>query len=519
MKIYKYTLIFLGLIVFNSCTKDLGNYEYTDVNILSISGIQSSYSVRTNVDTLRINPVLKATMDEGDTTRYEYLWILQNIDKLNDTISTSRNLVFPVFLAPINHMLLYRVLDKKTGIVSAASSSIAVGTPFSRGLLIMGEDEEGYAEAEMLSMRNDTVHIKNLLSESGLPRLREPISFMHTGVGSSAAYARLWAITGSGSYYLDRSTIKGTPGNTFNKIVFSSFPIDKETNYPVVVGPQIATAAGAASSTSYRAAITKGGNVFVNYLFITGGDYYNDPINRTPDAPADLLPAAPYMLYMLTSDRMNALMWYDTKNHRFLNTNAFYPAGPSKVLTDGPNDVFPWNNASVGRQLVYAENTRNVTDGSTYGNSYAIMKDGNNAYYIYKFYVNGASPIKRAFYTIKSMATNFHTADFYAFSSNRPVVFYSKGNKLYAYDYSRDFERIYEFPELGSDEITMLKFDTQVDPIANGLYIATYNSTTNGRLRRFTVGNDANIVTIAPVKNADWSNMVKIRNVTWRAVD
>lgn len=522
MKLYNYTLILLFLIIVSSCSKDLGNYEYTNINELSISGIMPQYIIRTNIDTLRINPTLKATMDEGDTSRYEYLWLLQNGNRLNDSISRRKNLVFPVFLEPIDHTLLYRVLDKKTGIVSSASIKLLVGTPFSRGILIMGEDEQGYAEAEMLSMGNDTTNIKHLLSESGIPRLREPISFMHTGVGSLNSYARLWMMTGTGSYYLNRSTLKGTTANNFSSLVYASDAVVPETMYPVVVGPQINGVSGGTSSGNYRVVVTKGGDVFVNYLFLTGGDFYNNPINKETNAPEVRLPAAPYLLYALNN--MNALMWYDIKNQRFLYHTAFYGTSTSSVLTDTKNEegkdpIFPWNNAALGRQLVYAENSRDIIGASlTHGNSFAIMKDASN-YYLYKFLVFGSTPTKIASYTIKPIATDFGTADFYAFSSKRTVIFYSKGSKLYAYDYNTGNEKIYQFPEIGADQITMLKFDTQIDPTTNSLYIATYNSNTKGTLRRFTVGTDPNVVTITPVKKAEWSNLVKVKDINWRAVN
>ncbi|MNY33164.1 hypothetical protein D3C86_1674270 [compost metagenome] len=117
------------------------------------------------------------------------------------------------------------------------------------------------------------------------------------------------------------------------------------------------------------------------------------------------------------------------------------------------------------------------------------------------------------------MATDFDKANFYAFSSNRTVVFYAVGNKLYAYDYNPGNERIYQYPEAGSDQITMLKFDTQVDHLLNSLYIATYNSNTKGTLRRYTVGNNPDVVALSPALNSTWSGLVKVKDINWRAVN
>ncbi len=187
--------LFLG-----SCAKDLGTYDYNEINDVKIAGVAGAYSARRGVDTLRIVPTLTSTMDSGDSTRYRYLWIVrEGLDM--DTIGYSRNLEYPVTLEPLSYKLFYRIRDKQTGVEWQANADLMIGTPFSRGWLIMGEDEQGYAEAEMLSMQNDTLHLKHILSESGLPKLQEPMSLQHTG-GGPDAYVKLWAMTKSGSYSL-----------------------------------------------------------------------------------------------------------------------------------------------------------------------------------------------------------------------------------------------------------------------------------------------------------------------------
>src|SRR5690606_25734869 len=115
-------------------------------------------------------------------------------------------------LAPGNYDLFYRLKEKETGINWSANTKITVTTPYSRGFLIMGTDDQGRVEAEMLSMINDTVHVRNVLSESGLPALNGPISFFHTS--GTATYSRLWVMTESGSYYLNPATLEATPNNT-----------------------------------------------------------------------------------------------------------------------------------------------------------------------------------------------------------------------------------------------------------------------------------------------------------------
>ncbi|MFC3199739.1 PKD-like family lipoprotein [Parapedobacter deserti] len=512
MNIYKYVIALVSVIWLSSCSKDLGNYDYSDINELTINGVSSNYNVRTGIDTLRIQPTITATLDGADTSRYEYLWILRTGTTERDTIGRQRNLIYPVRLNPVPHDLYYRVLDRETGVTWTANTTITVGTILSRGLLIIGEDENGFAEAEMLSMISDTVHIRNILSTSGLSPLREPVSLVHTG--GSEAYIRLWAMTKTGSYYLDRATMAASTDNNFSRFIYISEYIDPETLHPVVIAPQIRTGAGAIGSTLYRAIVTTGGDIFAGVPLLMGGDYYNNPVNRVAAEQEVRLPAAPYLLYPIGA--MNNFMWYDVKNQRFLSFTSIGVATASTVLTDGADDIFPWNQPT-GRTLVYAENTRNTDGGSINGNSFAIMRDSDNTHHIYKFYANGTNPAKRGAYIVKSMAVDFNKADFYAFSSNRSVIFYSVGGILRAYDYNPGFEKIYTFPEIGDHTITMLKFDTQIDHETNSLYIGTYSPDTKGTLRRYRVGANPNTVELLLQENSTWSDMIKIKDINWRA--
>lgn len=515
MKIYK-NLAFLCIILLSACSKDLGNYDYHEINEVSIKGVSSTYLVRTGIDTLRISPTIEGSIDMSDFSRYDFNWILKKGTRDFDTISREKNLSYPIKLNAVLYDLFYRITDKSTGVSWVANSKINVSTAYSKGLLIMGEDEGGFAEIEMLSMLTDTLHVKHILANSDIPPLRDPVSLFHTGGTVSSNDVRLWAMTKTGSYFLDRAMMTTTVNNTLSRVLFLSEEIDPATLNPVVIAPQIINAAGGNGSFLYRALVTSGGDIFANAPILMGGDFYNNPVNRIANGPNTRLQAAPYLLYPIGS--MNNFMWYDIQNNRFLNFTSIYVGTTATVLVDKDEDVFPWNQPA-GRSLAYAENTRNTDGGSTQGNSFAIMKNTDNTNQIYKFYTNGANPAKHAAYEVKPMATDFHKADHYAFSSNRSVVFYSVGSKLYAYDYNPGFEKIYQFPEFGSDEITMLKFDTQFSHVTNSLYIATYNNLTKGTLQRFRVGTDPNVVELLTQPNSSWSNMVKVKDVNWRGTN
>ncbi|MGV3766236.1 MAG: PKD-like family lipoprotein [Chitinophagaceae bacterium] len=505
-----FSIIVTGL---TACYKDKGNYDYNDINEITISDIENAYAGMTGIDRLHIEPAISMTMHPGDPGKFSYYWIVMKSTTVIDTIGTEAVLDYPIDLAPDNYTLHFRILDQTTGVVWKTRTNFNVGTPYSRGWMLIGEDENGNAEMEMLSMIVDTIHVKGILSQSGLPALKTPLNVVHTG--GSASYMKLWAMTGSGSYYFDRLTMKALPANRFGRLVYATDPINKDELNPILMAPQIRDIGGAVSSNFVRAMLCSDGSIFASYLSLNGGDFYANPVNRDKENMNVRLKAAPYMLYPIGS--MNSMVWYDTDNDRFMNYSSFILNTSSVTLKDNPTDIFPWNQSGTGRKLVYAENTRNTDGGSTNGNSFAVLKDNSNQSFIYKFYASGASPAKRSFYTVKSIATDFDKATFYAFSSRRTVVFYVAGNKLYAYDYNTGNEKIYQFPDIDAGEITMLKFDTQVDHLTNALYVATYNAESKGTLRRYNVGSDPNVVEITPV--ASWSGLVKVKNMNWRAVN
>ena len=516
----QYSIIaFIAFSVFlSACYKDKGNYDYKEINEITIGGLANTYSVIYGVDVLHIEPDIKMTETITDPSRLSYYWILVKGTTRLDTLGTAPVLDYPVDITPDTYVLTLRIVDNETGVAWKAGTNLTISTLYGTGLMLMGTGENGSADIDMISMVSDTQVVRGILSTSGLPALQDPLTVIHNGDKSTNNnYGRIWAMTRSGSYFLDRKTMKATTTNKFGSIIAINENLDKETLTPMLYAPQIRDRAGNTGNSSARAIMTTDGNIFPSHTFVTGGDFYTNPINRLEADFEHLIPAAPYLWYSINN--MSSVVWYDTENNRFLNYFNFGFGYVSSIPTDAGADPFPWNQASVGRTLVYGENTRNTDGGSTHGNSFAIMKDGAGNHYIYKFYANGGTPMKRDVYAVLPIASNFANADFYAFSSRRTVVFYSVGNTLYAYDYNKGFEKGYTLPETGGDEITMIKFDTQIDHTTNALYIATYNPSTKGRLRRFMLGTDPNTVTITPVEGADWDGLIKIKDMNWRAVN
>ena len=92
--------------------------------------------------------------DLTDTDRFEYLWVIfsPSDSHVKDTISTDRVLSYPVTLAPGTYNLYLKIRDRVTEVQWKKQFTVTVGTPYSRGILLMGEDANGNADAQMISM-------------------------------------------------------------------------------------------------------------------------------------------------------------------------------------------------------------------------------------------------------------------------------------------------------------------------------------------------------------------------------
>ncbi|SKB38388.1 PKD-like family protein [Sphingobacterium nematocida] len=507
-------MLIAGFLLVQSCAKDLGNYSYQDINELEISNWQNNYSALTDIDTLRINPTFSSSFNINDTANYDFRWVLKEGVFNQDTIGRAAHLNFPVHIQTGNYNLQYRVTDKNTGVTFVKTANLTIGTPYNRGILLTGEDMEGNAEAAMLSMIKDTIYIDEMVKKSGIDRTLKGAKHFFYGAGIYDGHKLMWFTSETGSYYLDRKTMKSTPMNTFSNFLLPTDPIEIQKEYLEIMAPQIIDNDGKTGDESYKIVLSNTGNIYTTYTSLSAGMFYN-PVNRVASNFDELLPAAPYLMYPMGS--MSSMMWYDTKNGRLMNITGFIGIDQSTYPIDKAGDPFSWDVSSEGKKLRYAENTFNKDGGFNNGNTFAVVGNALGVSNIYKFHARGSNPIKLANYPVKPLALYFDQATQYAFSSTRTVVFYTYQNKLYAYDYNPGNERFYELNLFPGKEITMIKFDTQQNPTQNSLYVATHDTPNGGTLQRFVLDADPNTVRLNPVLNAKWENLLKIKDVNWKA--
>lgn len=502
--------LILSLLFIFGCTRDLGNYNYKDINEISIEEIPSQYAIY-KVDTLNIRPELHFSMDDSKSNQYNYEWkvVGSGTSAIDEVIGTTRELNYPVDIEPGAYTVYYKVLDTETDLIWKSSFILNVTTETTTGFLLVGENENKEVEVEMISMLNsDTLILKDLMHENGLPRIKGAVNIVHTGGYFNPTNIRLWVMGETGAYYVNSSTFIGDSQNTFQNMSFTTFPSNRE-RIPVEIAPHVASNSGGTASSSYRVVLTNTGDAF--FCNLNMGEVYGNPINRSSANSTETFQISKYIFY--PPGLWSRFILYDSDSDRFVISNGL-TATFMNNLADGPSDIFPWNQSEVKRKLIHGENTRNTDGGSNNGNSFALMRDEGRDFHIYKFYVT-TSPEKRGYYPIKSEYSSLlNQASLFAFSSSRSLLFYSVGNKLYAYDYNRNNERnvlVKEFEE----EITLLNCDIQTGNYYD-IYVGTYSEQKKGTLRKFILSQNPNTINMEETTDLGWTDLSKLKKMYWK---
>ena len=343
MKRLVYIIVFaLGL---TACYDDKDSYDYHDICEVNIEGVESVYETVYRESVLEIDPTVTVTEGNiGDTTRFAYEWRANVAYNSTELIGTERILNYRVELAPRNDYVLYfRVTDRQTGVVTVATSTLKVGTAYSKGILLIGENAQGEADVQMLSMVKDTVLYKELLKNSGLPVLKNPVDIIHTGAAGNSNYIKLWVLTGSQAYSMDRKTFAGSESDVFGKLLFMDRTFDTEF-VPVDIIPRVKDKAGKNGGSSYyRTVVCNNGYIFNASTLLMGGDYYNNPVNCLTSDQNTYYKAFPYLFYTLNS-YSGGFLWFDVENRRFLTVKNSIAV--SDLLEDQAGDPFPWNDGT-----------------------------------------------------------------------------------------------------------------------------------------------------------------------------
>ena len=144
--------VILGIsMLFLGCAEDKGNYDYTPINELTISGIPQDTSV-VHLEVLKIKPVFTRSLFASEE-HLEYSWKIEGKE-----IATTRDLEYEV--SPEwqikKHDCLYTVTDTETEMKYFQVFNISVGSSFSWGYYFLCEELDGSTVLSYFSSKEGT---------------------------------------------------------------------------------------------------------------------------------------------------------------------------------------------------------------------------------------------------------------------------------------------------------------------------------------------------------------------------
>lgn len=434
IKYFKIPTVCMALMVLlfaSGCKKDLGNYTYTEINKVAIEDLEKSYTANYLEDTLKINPTLSFSLDKGDLDRYEYEWLCVSDDVNSSSrrtvIGTTKNLVYAVNLKPGSYVVYYRVTDKETGVNSQQSFKLVVITSSYEGWMVL-TSIDNHSVLSMVSInKNGTSVIKDALGASGIPVQEGPRKIVFSNMMFSPP-ENLALLSNSGAQRINPEFFTWSPEMNVRYEMLEQISGDfaPQLIYPV--------------------------DMFSEFMVTNSGDlYYKDPMdgnsfsasrNRIEGVSNSSFKVAPYIAHGTNTYSVNAVV-YDITNKRFVRLG--YKAAACTTIPDG--NLFSFN---TGREFVYMSNS-----AFNNGDSFAILKDNQDKFYLYRF--NVGVQVSQNYYDVMT-AQDIAEASLFAVHPSLGYVFYAVGSKVYEYDMNNRSAKL--MLDLGNKEVTLLKFNT-----------------------------------------------------------
>ncbi|TJY62606.1 hypothetical protein FAZ19_19225 [Sphingobacterium alkalisoli] len=495
--------VLMAVLTFSACMKDLGNYDYVEINALEeITGLPTELNAIYGQD-FKVTPELKFSLDQDfDESAYNFEWSYIGSNGLGGTKlftwATTRDLEVKMTLVAGNYTAYYSVTDKASGVKYSKKFTLKVANEINEGWIMMNE-VNGTARVDMLSVNSQGNFelIRDLLQTTGAGLQLEGKPVMTytyaTGLllGPDAISYGLYLGTDKGTTKVDPNTFKWTPTMNLTYEMFGEIP---DGFYADVIQSR-------SGGSAYMI-----GNNNIYFYYRTHNIYYSAPISYVT-AEERGFEAAPF----IGGDPFIVInahaIFYDKTNRRFVKHSG--SNATCTTLPDPPSDqkLFSFN---TGMDLDYM---RWVPFNG--GEIFSILKDPNsNKKYLARF--NSANNVQS--YYSEMIGTDIADAEFYAISPEFGYIFYTIAGKVYEYDMIYKTSKL--MLDFGSSKISYLNFydfkNSSKYPGRNKLMVGTYNPTvsdgTEGVLGIYTVpGGNGDLVL-----DQSYSGFGRIKSLTYR---
>jgi hypothetical protein len=461
----QFALIMLLTLVY-SCANDEGNYNYTDINTVNVTGIEKNYTVYTG-EYFKLVPVLNPTKDDGtNPNRYSFEWIAVNTARPSDkiTIATTKDFDGLVKLPPGKYDIYYFIKDLVTGVTGQQKPfTLNVVSSIYEGWLVIG-DADGKPRLDMVSIIPGIAEpriINDVLDAAGsalkLGGKAVDVECFGSPLSTSTVYGIYVTSTETGTTRIDPDSFSWAQSQN---IAYETIGGSFDTNF----GVDFMKSSAAGENIIYSK-----GNIYT-YVKVQQIKY-GLPQNIL-DTETKPFYAAPFIADNQGSG--STPIFFDKDLRRFVRLNPLKGNCSSMPpLTPSPT-VLDWNNTNSDLVFMTTSNFNSFEN-------FAVLKNiTTGKFYLLRF--NKA--LAQTYYKEILNAPDFDKASKFAVSTDSGYLFYSVGGKLYEYDNGIQSAKL--MLDKGADQITYLDFNARAKTFAKKLIVGSYDGKA-GKLELFTV--------------------------------
>jgi hypothetical protein len=463
MKTFKQLLICLGLITLGACADDKGNYDYVDINEVSVESPAdgTKFTCIAFVDSLNIEPVVESTL--GSSQNYEYEWKMipvgtntSDINEEETILSHDPKLKMFVTQKAGEYSIYFSITDKDTGIRWINRYAVNVRSLTSEGWLVLC-DNQGESRMDVIFnvSEDEDIVAHNIWSESTFKTGKPERLFYNYYVSGCATLL----VTDKSTYKLDHSDLHAGEDNDL-KWNFGDSPESVHV---------IASAMSQAYSSNSLWAIINDQKELYVMTRKEAGSVFEYPMNKiggiTEFEPAPFLGVSYDSNYSGGSYNCIPLVLYDATHRQFLQWGGSdtYPS----VMKFSGTQLF---SAQTGRDMVHMESTRGA--GFT-GDIYAILKDSNSSRHYFYEIKPKAKSVPAAYWWEDDTYEEYNEQKSYGeiigegldqatkFACHYiyPYVFYVSGHSIYQFDMSHPDEAAQEVLSFPNEDIVVMRFN------------------------------------------------------------
>ena len=455
MDIRKYMIFALAVVISVACSRDLGNYDYVELDEPALTGLADTSMLM--FDRLRLVPDLGK---DFDTTGCSFEWKAVDDNGMQDPVVLSDRLEldYEIVLVPGSYSLYFTVERTDCGIYWQTMMKLTVSSSMSEGWMVLCS-EDGRARLDVLSAVNGQL-LKDVLKASGMPVMNGPrrIIWLSDKTDASSPY---YLLTDDGATRLGRDAFGWKPEYDFSY----------EVAVPEKLCPHTIVSAG------FGKVIVSGTDA--HYCEIMGIDgLYGSAVNKVfrvaPFVGANVLAtqvyAAVYLLYDMDGKRPMAycpLLVTDDLGglEPLMDMDAMGDVAegmaPGAGVLGNAFDAWP-----QGYDCLWMENTRYDPGNAKMGLTYLVLSDGTSCR-LYGIqlgdilrYADCTYVLGKGYYgDLSSCRDIMHENALYAFSSLKNYMYYAVGDTVYRVDLSSSELREEVQLRLEGETVTCLKFN------------------------------------------------------------